>query len=226
MGRRIATIVLGACAAAAAAATVTVSAFAPSVVLPSAPSTATRLHGGSSAFASSLEGKKATIEKVKGLLDTSDLIFSIPAGSMTVSQQQKLCNTMPQGTTIKVIKNKLMARAVDGTPYEAAANMLKGPNMWFFIEDDIKGTMTAYKDFLKESNKKETHPILGGVMEATLYDTDGIEAIGQLPTKSELYAKIAASIQAVPTKVARVIKAPGSKLARAIKLATMPENKD
>ena len=126
----------------------------------------------------------------------------------------------------KVIKNKLMARAIDGTPYEAAANMLKGPNMWFFIEDDIKGTMTAYKDFLKEANKKETHPILGGVMEATAYDTQGVEAIGQLPTKSELYAKIAASIQAVPTKVARVIKAPGSKLARAIKLATMPENKD
>jgi large subunit ribosomal protein L10 len=62
------------------------------------------------------------------------------------------------------------------------------------------------------------------VVEATYYDTDGIEAIGQLPSKSELYAKIAASIQAVPTKVARVIKAPSVKLARAVKLATMPDD--
>jgi large subunit ribosomal protein L10 len=41
-----------------------------------------------------------------------------------------------------------------------------------------------------------------------------------LPSKQELYARIAGSILAVPTKVARVIKAPNSKLARAIKLAT------
>jgi large subunit ribosomal protein L10 len=156
------------------------------------------------------------------------MIFSIPAGGLTVAQQQRLCGSVPQGTTVKVVKNKLMQRAVDGTAFEAVAapppgggkGLLKGSNMWFFITEDIKGTMTAYKEFLKVEGKKESHPVRGGVVESTLYDPAGVEAIGNLPSKPELYAKIAASIQAVPTKVARAIKAPGAKLARAVKLAT------
>ena len=95
--------------------------------------------------------------------------------------------------------------------------------MWFFIEDDIGGTIKAWKSFVKESGKQESHPIFGGVVEGTYYDDKGVEAIGKLPSKDELYAKIAGGIKAVPTKLARVIKAPNSKLARAIKLATMPD---
>jgi large subunit ribosomal protein L10 len=224
---------------------VATAALAVAVVLPNASAFAflpaastststTRLHGGSTGYATSLEGKKATVERVRELLQGSEMIFSVPAGSLTVSQQQKLCGSVPAGTTVKVVKNKLMQRAVEGTAYEVVASsssspsssLLKGPNMWFFIGDDIRGTMTAYKEFLKAEGKRESHPVLGGVVESTLYDAAGIEAIGNLPSKNELYAKIAASIQAVPTKVARAVKAPGSKLARAVKLATDKQRGD
>lgn len=181
--------------------------------------------GGASGFATSLDGKKARVETVKGLLDSSTMIFAIPASSVTVAQSQSLRRSMPEGTTVSTIKNKLMQRAIEGTEYESAASLLKGPNMWFFIEDDISATMKAYNAFTKEFAKKDTHAILGGVMESQLYDSKGVAAIGELPSKDELYARIAGSIKAVPTKVARVIKAPNSKLARAIKLATDEINK-
>jgi len=131
---------------------------------------------------------------------------------------------LPEGTTAVVIKNTIMTRAVAGSEYEeATGTLLKGANMWFFIEDDIGASIKAWNSFIKESGKKETHEIRGGVVEGTAYDAKGVEAIGKLPSKDELYARIAGGIKAVPTKVARVIKAPNSKLARAIKLATMPE---
>jgi large subunit ribosomal protein L10 len=95
--------------------------------------------------------------------------------------------------------------------------------MWVFIEEDIGATIKAYNAFLKDNKLVESHQIIGGIIEQTVYDSAGVEAIGKLPSKLKLYAKIAGSIKAVPTKVARVIKAPGSKLARAIKLATMPD---
>jgi len=189
----------------------------------SAASTTTTLYGGGSGYATSLPGKESTVERMKGLLETSEMIFTVPAGSMTVAETQVLRRSMPEGTTIAVVKNKLMERAVSGTDYEAAASMLKGPNMWFFIEEDIGGTVKAFKSFSKDYGKKESHPIQGGVIDSTAYDASGVEKIGSLPSKQELYAKIAGSIKAVPTKVARVIKAPNSKLARAIKLATMPD---
>jgi len=185
----------------------------------------TQLFGGSSGFASTLDGKKEKVESVKGLLDTSQMIFTVPASSLTVGESQSLRRSMPEGTTISVVKNTLMNRAVEGTEYEnATSELLKGSNMWFFIEEDIGASIKAWNAFAKEAGKKETHAILGGVVEGTAYDQKGIDAIGKLPSKLELYAKIAGSIKAVPTKVARVIKAPNSKLARAIKLATADED--
>lgn len=177
------------------------------------------LFGGAAGYATSLDGKKATVESVKGLLNDSEMIFTIPASSITVGEMQKLRRSMPEGTTVKVVKNTLMERAVKGTEYEVATSLLTGANLWFFIEDDISATIKAYNGFLKDCGKKESHTVLGGVTEGVTYDTKGVEAIGKLPSKQELYAKIAGSIKAVPTKVARVIKAPGNKLARAIKLA-------
>ena len=179
----------------------------------------TRLFGGAKGGATTLEGKKKRVEQVKELLDTSQMIFTIPGGSMTVSQSQKLRQSMPEGTTIVTVKNTLMERALADTDYESAGSLLKGPNTWFFIEEDIGASIKAFNAFTKEEGKKESHPILGGVMESTVYDTKGVEAIGNLPSKQDLYAMIAGAVKAVPTKVARVIKAPNSKLARAIKLA-------
>lgn len=184
----------------------------------------TRLFGGSSGFATTVEGKKEKVSKVKDLIDTSQMIFTVPASSITVSESESLRRSMPEGTTIAVVKNTLMSRAVEGTDYEAATSLLKGSNMWFFIEEDVSASIKAFNAFTKETGKGETHGILGGVLEGVQYDAKGVEAIGKLPSKQELYAKIAGSIQAVPTKVARVIKAPSSKLARAIKLATAEES--
>lgn len=187
----------------------------------------TQLFGGSSGYATTLEGKQERVETVKGLLDTSQLIFTVPASSITVAESQTLRRSMPEGTTISVVKNTLMNRAVEGTEYEEATQgLLKGANMWFFIEEDIGASIKAWNAFTKETGKKETHSILGGVVEGTLYDAKGVDAIGKLPSKKELYAKIAAGVNAVPTKLARVIKAPNSKLARAIKLATVDEQSE
>jgi large subunit ribosomal protein L10 len=190
-------------------------------------SSTTALQGGSSGYATTLEGKKATVTKVAELLHSSELVFTVPASSLTVSQVQKLRGALPTGTTMQVVKNKLMARAVENTDYACAApDLLKGPNMWFFVQDDIGGTIKAFNQFCKENDKIETHAIIGGVTEGNVYDRAGIDAIGKLPTKLELYAQIAGSVKAVTTKLARVIKANPEKLARAIKLATMPEPDD
>ena len=191
------------------------TAFAPS----NQPRQTTFLQGGASGYTTSLEGKKSTVAQVQELLDSSEMIFSIPASALTVAQSQSLRQSMPEGTTVKVVKNKLMARAVEETGYAVATDMLSGANMWFFVEEDISASIKAYKAFVKEYGKGDSHGIVGGVMDETLYDAEGVDAIGKLPSKLELYAKIAGSIKAVPTKVARVIKEPNSKLARAIKLA-------
>jgi len=183
--------------------------------------------GGATGYASTLDGKKEKVEIVKNLIDSSEFVFSIPGDTLTVSQVQTLRRSLPETSTMTMIKNKLMARACTGTKYEEPTkSLLKGSNMWFFIEDDLGGTVKALKAFTKEADKKETHMILGGIVDGIQYDSKGIEAISNLPSKLELISQIAGSIKAVPTKVARVIKEPGNKLARAIKLATTEESEE
>ena len=193
------------------------SAFTTAPARPAQSSTA--LFGGARGGATTLEGKKETVSAVQELLDSSEMIFTVPASGITVSEVQSLRRSLPEGTTMKVVKNKLMARAIEGTDYEPVGDMLKGANMWFFIEEDIGGSVKSFNAFTKEYGKKETHAIIGGNIEGTNYDAAGVDAISKLPSKIELITRIAGSIKAVPTKVARVVKAPGMKVARAIKLA-------
>jgi len=176
--------------------------------------------GGASGMATSMEGKAAKVATVEGLLESSEMIFSVPASAISVKEIQGLRRALPEGTTMSVVKNKLMGRALAGTDFEAGSSLLKGANMWFFIEEDIGATIKAYNTFAKDANKVETHAIGGGVMDKVSMDAKEIEAVGKLPSKLELIAKIAGGINAVPTKLARVVKAPSTKLARAIKLAT------
>lgn len=192
---------------------------------PSHATSSSALFGGAQGHATTLQGKKETIEKVKGLIDASDIVFSIPAGGLSVSEVQNLRRSLPEGTTCSVIKNKLMSRAVEGTQYEeGVSGLLKGSNMWFFVEDDLGGSVKAFNAFTKESGKKESHSILGGVVEGEAYDSAGILEVSKLPSRIELITKVAIAINAVPTRVARVIKEPGNKLARAIKLASEAES--
>jgi len=192
----------------------TAAAFSGPALRPVCPSR-TALFGGAGGYATTMEGKQARVETVKGLLDTSQMIFTIPASGITVTQSQNLRRSLPEGTTMSVIKNKLMNRAVEGTKYEPVGEMLKGANMWFFIEEDMGGTVKAFNQFTKEANLRESHGILGGNFDGENLDSNGVKETANLPTKIESIQRAAGSIKAISTKVARVIKEPSSKLARA-----------
>merc|ERR1711982_307131 len=88
--------------------------------------------GGATGYATSLPGKKDKVEKVQNLLSSSQMIFSVMPSSLTVKETSELRNSLPEGTTMSVVKNKLMARAIEGTDYDMATPLLKGANMWFF----------------------------------------------------------------------------------------------
>merc|ERR1711957_932745 len=193
---------------------------------PTTTRTVTAIFGGAQGMATTREGKKETVNKVKVLLDSSEMIFSIPANGVSVSQVQTLRRSLPEGTTMSVVKNTLMKRAIEGTQYETAGEVLKGANMWFFVEEDIGGTVKAFNSFVKGEDMDEPLIILGGTLEGRNYDAAGVEAISKLPSKKELYATIASRIQAVPTKVARAIKAPSIQVAKAVKLAGESKSDD
>jgi large subunit ribosomal protein L10 len=207
------------CAALASAA-----AFAPvgPAALPTSQSSAARssltsLHMGKNIFQ-----KKEIIKGVKSDLENAQLIFSTEMSEMNIKQLNSLRSGLPDGSKAMCVKNRLLKRVISGTQWEPAGEVASGTtNMWIIVNDDVKGTIEHFNKW-KKDNKKEAG-ITAGVIEGVLYDAKGVEAIGKLPSKLELYAQIAGSIQAVPAKLAGTVKEVPQKTARAVKLAICPD---
>lgn len=172
-----------------------------------------------SGFANTKEGKVVILERTKKLLDKSFLVITVPAQSITKEQVDMLKKELPPNTKASVVKNALMRKAVEGTPFAALANDLKEQNMFFFIpEGDAKPVYAGYKKWQKEVKRTdEIFACKNAAMENMLYYTKDVEAVTNLPTRLELITKIAQGIKAVPTKVAKGVKAVPDKLGRAIR---------
>ncbi|KAJ8909169.1 hypothetical protein NDN08_005862 [Rhodosorus marinus] len=165
------------------------------------------------------------VDKVKEQLDKSTLAFALPLQGYTVKEVSNLRDVIPENSSALAVKNTLLKRAIADSTWEVAGDLAKGSNLWIFTDEtDMKGAVEAVKKFNKDNKKEETNGISGGVMENTLYDSAGVEALSKLPSKQDLYQKIAIAINSVPTKLGRSINSVPTKVGRAIKLATEEES--
>lgn len=148
------------------------------------------------------------------------MLFATDLSGLSVKEVSDLKRRLPATSTVMTVKNTLMRRAIADSKWEAAGEFSKNSSMWFFVDEDFKGTVQTYEKFADELKREG---IKGGVFEGERVDAKGITAIAALPSKKELITQIARSIKMVPTKVGRGVKAVPSKLARAIKLAVADE---
>jgi len=165
--------------------------------------------------------KAKVVEEVKETLEGSSLIFCARSEGLTVNEINTVRQKMPEGTTMRCVKNTLVKRAVEDFPqFQGGESLLEYSNYWFFVpETEIREAVECWDGFIKET-KKEDNAILGGVFEGKFLDPAGIEAVTKLPTKQELMGTLAALLVAMPTKVARGVKGAGAeRIARALKEA-------
>jgi large subunit ribosomal protein L10 len=130
---------------------------------------------------------------------------------LTVAQMSALRRQMKQqGAGVKVAKNRLAKRALEGTAVAHIAPLFKGPTVIAYSGDPVTAPKIAV-DFAKAN---EQFVILGGAMGATNLNVEGVKALASLPSLDELRAKLIGLIQAPATKIAQLANAPAAKLAR------------
>ncbi|WP_038033527.1 50S ribosomal protein L10 [Thermopetrobacter sp. TC1] len=133
---------------------------------------------------------------------------------LTVAEITDLRNRMYEaGGSVKVAKNRLAKLALKGTPKEALADLLQGPTVLFYSDDPV----VAPKIVVEFAKKNEKLVILGGALEASVLDEQGVKALAELPSLDELRAKLIGLIQAPAQKLASVAQAPAGQLARVLK---------
>lgn len=170
-----------------------------------------------------LANKKEIVADLKETLSDAQLAFVINYEGLSVAEITDLRNRLrPSGASCKITKNTLMNIAIKGDEnWQPMSGLLGTATAFLFTGEEIGAAVKAYKGFQKETKKTE---LRGGVMEGQALTKEQVEALGDLPTKDELYAQIAGSINALATKLAVGIKEVPSGLARGIKAVSEKES--
>jgi large subunit ribosomal protein L10 len=158
--------------------------------------------------------RSAKTEKVKKLaseLETSTSAIIGTFAGLTASKDFELRKAIRNaGGSYHVVKNKLAARASEGTKIEAALQGLKGVSAVAYTAGDPVALAKALSTWVKD-NAEFTFKL--GIIDGKVIDVREIGELATMPGKEELFSKLLFLINSPAQRLATVINATGRDLA-------------
>ncbi len=133
---------------------------------------------------------------------------------LTVSEMTNIrAKARDTGVYLRVIRNTLAKRAIEGTEYECLNSSFVGPTILAFSQEDPGSAARLFKDCAKDYDAFEVKALaIGG----ELIPAEQIDRVASLPTRDEALAMLAAVTQAPIVKLARTLNEVPGKLVRTI----------
>ena len=113
---------------------------------------------------------------------------------------------------LRVVKNTLVRRAVEGTPYADLADQFVGPLVYGFAADPVAPARVLVK-FAKENDKLV---IKGGAMPNNVLDVEGVKQLATMPSRDELLAKLMATMNEPIAKFVRTLNEVPARFVRTV----------
>lgn len=158
--------------------------------------------------------KSEKIDAIKANIEKAQVAIITEYSGLSVEEITKLRREVQKsGGDYMVTKNTLAKIAIKGTSYEAMAEKLTGPIALAFGFEDPVSPAKAVSKFIKDTKKGE---IVGAVLDGKLLSAEETKALANLPSKSELYAKMLGSINSPASGIVGSINAVMSQLTRAM----------
>ena len=149
--------------------------------------------------------KQVIIDEIKAKLDGAQSAVVIDYMGITVEQADALRKKLREANVdYTVYKNTLIKRAIEGTEFAGLADVLEGPSALAVSKEDATAPARVLNEAIKEFKKME---FKAGVVEGTVFDKDGIQAIADIPSREVLIAKFMGSIQSPVSKFVRTLAA-------------------
>ncbi len=160
-----------------------------------------------------IEQKKTVVAGVAGVLAGAHTAILAEYRGLTVAQMTRLRGRAREaGVYLRVVKNTLARRAVQGTDFECLNDHLAGPLAMATSTDPV-----AVAKVLSEFAKENEHlNITVGAMSGNLISTEDIEALAKLPSREELLARLMGTLQAPLQKFVRTLNEVPGKFVRTL----------
>jgi large subunit ribosomal protein L10 len=158
------------------------------------------------------KAKKAVkIEQLADELKGSTSAIVGTFAKLTVSQDFELRKVVRNaGGRYRVVKNKLAARASQGTKVEQALQGLKGVSSVAYTDGDPVALAKALSTWMAE-NAEYTFKL--GIVDGNLISVDEVKRLATMPSKEAIFAKLLFLINAPAQRLVTVMNAAGRDLA-------------
>ncbi|NBS17156.1 MAG: 50S ribosomal protein L10 [Gammaproteobacteria bacterium] len=161
-----------------------------------------------------LDDKKAVVEEVSAIAAVAHSAVAAEYRGLTVEQLTNLRKTArTSGVYLRVVKNTLARRAVEGTEFACMQAGMVGPLILAFSLDDPGAAGRLIADFIKQSDKLVVKLVAVGGKE---YGADGLERLSKLPTKDQAIAILMGTMKAPVEKFVRTLAEPHAKMVRTV----------
>jgi large subunit ribosomal protein L10 len=165
-------------------------------------------------MALNLEQKKAVVAEVAEAAKVAHSAIAAEYRGLTVEEMTDLrAKARAGGVVLKVAKNTLVRRAVEGTDYECMSESLTGPLLYAFSMEDPGAAARLVKDYAKEHEHLIAKLVAVG---GQLYEASELERLSKLPTYDQAIAILMGVMKAPIEKFVRTLNEPHSKLVRTL----------
>ena len=162
-----------------------------------------------------LEDKKEIVAEVNQVASGAFSAVVANYRGLTVGQLTKLREkAREQQVYVRVVRNTLARRAVEGTSFACLNDDLVGPTIigLSLSENDMGAAARLFKDFAKDNQKMEVTAL---ALNGQRYDAKQIDVIASLPNREGALTMLASVLQAPVSKFGRLFTALKEKLEEA-----------
>lgn len=174
---------------------------------------APHVNGGNAYMSLSLKQKEAVVGEVSAAIASAQAGVLAEYRGLSVAQLTALrAEAHNQGVWIKVVKNSLAKRAIDGSDFECLTGHFVGPVI-FSVSEDPVAVARVMAGFAKDNDEFK---ITAGAMNGEMIERSTIGALAKLPGRDELIAQLARVMQAPIQKLATTLNEIPTGFARAV----------
>ncbi|MDZ7782898.1 MAG: 50S ribosomal protein L10 [Halioglobus sp.] len=161
-----------------------------------------------------LEDKKAIVAEVnETAISAMSLVLADARGVAVADMTALRQGARDNQVTLRVIRNTLARRALQGTDYECVNDALEGPSLFGFSMEDPGAAARLFKDFAKENAEFEVKALAVG---GQLLGAEQLDVLAKLPTREEALSMLMSVMLAPATKLVRTMNEVPGKLVRTL----------
>lgn len=161
-----------------------------------------------------LEDKKTFVKEVNAIAGNSLSAVAAEYRGLSVAEMTALRRSArTAGVYLRVVKNTLARRAIEGTEFECMKETLKGPILLAFAKDDPGAAARVIKDFARDHEALKAVSLSAG---GRLLPASDLATLAELPTLDQARAMLLGLLMAPMTRLARTLAEPPAMLARTL----------